>query len=176
MAAPFVSSVLALMSSRSRPDLDGSALKAALLAGTRSSGVLSGAARRRLARRRRHPARRRRRDRRGPLAARALPAARAGRGAILNWSLDGDTAAVARVRVYLDGKPVAARAAARASTASASSARPGLHRWRVDRLRRGQHAASPRPTASSASAPPTGAAQPARRSPRSRAANPQPTS
>ena len=60
MAAPFVSATLALLQS-ARPDLQGSALKAALLAGARPIAALDGRARPRRARRRRRPARRHRR-------------------------------------------------------------------------------------------------------------------
>ena len=129
MAAPFVASVLALVQSV-RPDLDGSELKAALLAGTRSSGLLGGllaagsvdaaATLRGVAG---APAA-------TPLSARALPATRVSRGAILNWGIDGDSAAVAHVRVYLDGRLATARAPLALDSVRVK-ARPGLHRWRV---------------------------------------------
>jgi subtilisin family serine protease len=129
MAAPLVAATLALLQSV-RPDLDGSGLKAALLAGARPSaqltgsvlggsldaagalqsvlGPLDG----------------------GPLAVRLIGAARAQRGATLSWTLAGDSAAVAGVRVYVDGRAVADRSADDPASVRIR-VRPGLHRSRV---------------------------------------------
>jgi subtilisin family serine protease len=129
MAAPLVAATLALIQSV-RPDLDGSGLKAALLAGARPStqltgSVLTGSL----------DAAAALQDvlgplEGGPLAVRLLGAARAQRGAVLSWSLDGDSAAVARVRVYVDGRAVAERSAAGPASVRVR-VRPGLHRSRV---------------------------------------------
>ena len=132
MAAPFVSATLALMQSAS-PGLDGSALKAALLASTIRTPQLSGA----LAAGSLSAAGALRAvvgtDWRGtltPLAVRALPAARATRGATLQWGLDGDTAAVARIRVWVDGRQVSDRSAVSPDSLRVRAA-AGLHRFRL---------------------------------------------
>jgi subtilisin family serine protease len=128
MAAPFVSATLALMKSL-RPELGGAALKAALLAGATPDGnlegevasgslsaigalnALTGAA---------APA---------PISIALGGADRASRGAVVHWSLAGDSADVATVRVYVDGR--AALTAAAGATSLRLRARPGLHRLRV---------------------------------------------
>ena len=133
MATPFVSAALALLQS-TRPGLEGGALKAALLAGVRHDsqldGMLGGGAL----------------DAAGalrgvlgatdwqgslaPLAVRALPAARATRGAILTWNLDGDASAVASVRVMVGARTAATRSALSPDRLRVR-ARPGLHRFRI---------------------------------------------
>ena len=127
MAAPLVSASLALMSA-ARPELDGTALRSALLGAARREGLLSGilgagaldtaAAVSAVA---------------GPLPAAPLSvrtvSARAVRGAVLTWNLSGDSSAVARVRVIVDGRTVAERTATAADTLRVR-ARPGLHRAR----------------------------------------------
>lgn len=133
MSAPYVSATLALMQS-ARPGLDGSALKAALLAGAERTSPLAGA----LTAGSLSAAGALRavvgptdwQGSRDPLALRVLPAARALRGATLNWSLDGDSAAVARVRLWVDGRLVSERSAVSPDSLRVR-ARTGLHRWRL---------------------------------------------
>jgi subtilisin family serine protease len=139
MAAPFASATLALIESV-RPDLEGSALKAALLAGARPTPVFSGlvgggaldaagALRAVLGSTNWHGSL-------APLAVGALAAGAARHGAVLRWSLGGDTAAVAVLRISLDGR----RAVRRSPVLPAAlrvRVRPGPHRWRVVALDRG---------------------------------------
>ncbi|MFL5846060.1 MAG: S8 family peptidase [Solirubrobacteraceae bacterium] len=133
MATPYVSATLALLQSV-RPDLQGAGLKAALLAGTRSSAVLTGllgggALDAAAALRGAVGAT----DWQGtlePLSVTPLPATRAARGAVLNWSLGGDAAAVSRVRVSVDNRTVATRPALTPDFLRVR-ARAGLHRFRV---------------------------------------------
>ena len=129
MAAPFVSATLALMHAL-RPDLGGLALKAALLAGAThdpsltgevASGELSAVGALRAIAGSGPVA---------PLAIAAAPAERAARGAVVSWALTGDAAGVARVRVYVDGRRVADRAAASPDRLLVH-ARPGIHRLHI---------------------------------------------
>jgi hypothetical protein len=133
MSAPFVAATLALIQSV-RPGLEGSALKAALLAGATHTSALTGSlATGALSASGSLRAVLGETDWQGslqPLAVRALPTARVSRGAILNWTLDGDSAAVATVRVSVDGRTVADRSAA-SPDGLRVRARPGLHRWRL---------------------------------------------
>ena len=133
MAAPLVSATLALIAGV-RPELQGSALKAALLAGARPSSLLdglleggaldaAGALRAVLG-----PT-----DWNGslePLSASALPTPRTRRRSKLRWTLAGDTAAVAKVRIVVGGRVVSVRSAA-ARPRLRVRARAGLHRWTV---------------------------------------------
>jgi subtilisin family serine protease len=133
MAAPYVSATLALMES-ARPDLDGTALKAALLAGADRSSLLTGAvAAGALNAAGALQAVLGPTDWRGsaaPLSVVLGAGAPALRGATLSWTLAGGNAAVARVRVWVDGRLVAARAGI-STDGLRVRARPGLHRWRL---------------------------------------------
>jgi subtilisin family serine protease len=133
MATPFVSGTLALIQSV-RPELEGSALKAALLAGTRRTasleGLLGGGALDAAAALHGvlgdtdwHGAL-------TPLGLQVLPSVRAAKGAVITWALDGDTAAVASVRVTIGRRTVATRSAV-ASDRIRVRARPGLHTFHV---------------------------------------------
>jgi len=127
MAAPFVSATLALMHSL-QPELGGPALKAALLAGATpdanlggdvASGSLSASGALRALTGGPAPT---------PLSLVVGAADHASRGAVLHWTLGGDSADVASLAVYVDGR--------RLPTAGIPDsvrvrARPGLHRLRV---------------------------------------------
>src|SRR4051794_1770014 len=124
MAAPLVAATLALMSA-ARPELDGPALRAALLGAARHTGPLTGllaagsldAAAALSAVAGGLPV--------APLSLRPVSAARAQRGAVLSWGLQGDSAAAAKVRLVVDGRTVAERSAS-ASDSLRVKARPGL--------------------------------------------------
>lgn len=142
MAAPYVSAVLALVESV-RPQLDGAALKAALLAGADRTDVLAGS----LAAGSLDAAGTLRAvigptDWQGSLQAPAvgtLAARRVTRGAVLKWGLAGDTAPVARVRISVDGRLRSDRSAGRRARMRVR-ARPGLHTWSVTALDAGGQA------------------------------------
>lgn len=132
MAAPYVTASLALLAA-ARPGLRGASLKAALLAGARTSDIVAGLVGGGLL------------DTAGSLRAvlgtegwrgvpapalAALPAVRARRGAVLRWRLDGDAGAVASVRVTVGRRVVTTRPAL-ATGRVRVRARPGSRRWRV---------------------------------------------
>jgi len=136
MAAPHVSATLALLKS-ARPDLRGTALKAALMAGARPSdllgGMLGGGLLDTAAALRAAILPTDWRVGSEPLTLTALPAARAARGAVLSWRLRGNAGAVARVRVMVGSRVITTRSEF-SSERVRVRARPGLRRWRVTAL------------------------------------------
>lgn len=133
MAAPFVSATLALLRA-ARPELEGSALKAALLGGLRVDDLLgnlvgggaldaAGALRGVIGAS----------DWQGsvePLSLGGLTASVVRRRAQLAWQVSGDFAPVAALRILVDGREVARRSPVGAARVRLR-ARPGRHRWRV---------------------------------------------
>ena len=133
MAAPYVAATLALLRA-ARPELQGSGLKVALLAGTRPGdllgGVLGGGVLDAATALRGVVSASDWQGAVEPLALGALTAAPTRRAATLRWSLAGDVAAVAAIRVLVDGRPVATRSPVAPATLRVR-ARRGTHRWRV---------------------------------------------
>lgn len=143
MAAPFASATLALMAS-ARPDLPGPALRAALLASARRTSLLGGllgagaldaagavaAILGPLPPALAPTARAAVRASSSTIAIRALKTGRRAKGATLRWFVSGNRAAVANVRVTLDGRTIAKRKPS-ARSRLVVKARPGRHRYGV---------------------------------------------